>query len=165
MAELALLTRQGKPLPARHDLLRKMFPQHYDAPRVEFLLNLLCSDDIVGGAKLNKSQAIEILVEQNAPFYSLWLPFCASQAGIKEVQGKRAPAPAIDWTSSSAACLMTAPFNSIRPSSSSEDDSEKMANALSHWQDAIVIHNKHAPKKDKLSLSDHDKLSGSQVLV
>ena len=167
MAELASLTRQGKSLQARQDLLRKMFSQHYDGPRVDFILKLLCSDAAIGGAKLSKAQAIDVLVERNAPF----IPFdCLSahlKRGLKRYQGKRLAVPPIDWTASSAEFLQTAPFNSERSPSSSEDDSEKMVKALSHWQDAIVIHNKDAPKKDKLFLSDHEieKLSGSQFSV
>ena len=71
MAELASLTRQGKSLQARQDLLRKMFSQHYDGPRVDFILKLLCSDAISGGQNSTRRKPLTFWLSEMPPLFPL----------------------------------------------------------------------------------------------
>ena len=161
MRELGDLTRAGAPLSARQTALATCWHQHYDATRIEFISHFLLGDAISKSPKLNKSAAIEKLVELNAPFIPFVILNEHLKRGLTKFKGK-STFPAVSWEEDYAAFCKNTPFGDDTAARKRKD--EKLALAIDYWQLATESHNKDVPANEVLKLTDKEieKLSGSQ---
>ena len=161
MRELGDLTRAGAPLSARQTALATCWHQHYDATRIEFISHFLLGDAISKSPKLNKSAAIEKLVELNAPFIPFVILNEHLKRGLTKFKGK-STFPAVSWEEDYAAFCKNTPFGDDTATRKRKD--EKLALAIDYWQLATESHNKDVPANEVLKLTDKEieKLSGSQ---
>ena len=164
MKELGKLTREGAPLADRQAVLSTCWHQHYDANRIEFILNFLIGSSIQSSPKLNKTEAIKKLVELNAPFIPFPILNEHLKRGLTKYKGKTS-FPTINWDASYAAFCQEVPFDST--ALNDERKKEKMALAIDFWREATLSHNEDVPPAKNLNLSDTEiaKLSGSQFSI
>ena len=161
MCELRDMTRAGAPLSERQTALATCWHQHYDAPRIEFISHFLLGDAISKSPKLNKSAAIEKLVELNAPFIPFVILNEHLKRGLTKFKGKTS-FPAICWDEDYAAFCKNTPV--VDDVATRKRNDEKLALAIDYWQMATESHNKDVPANKVLTLTDKEieKLSGSQ---
>jgi hypothetical protein len=163
--ELADFTIAGEDLETRQITLKSLFHGHYDQKRVVFLVHFLL-DHVPCPPSISKEKAVDLLVENNIPF----IPFSILQqhltAGAKKFTSSKTFS-ALNLDPSYAAFLLLAPFGSKKPEMSEELKQDRLAAAVSYWEDAFTAVNRTLPANKKQGLSDAEiaKLSGSQFSV
>jgi hypothetical protein len=163
IAHLADLTRSGKPLEERQEVLASLFHKHYGGGNIAFLVKLFCSASEEKTSSLNKSAGVDLLVKHGVPFIPFPVLNDHLMRGLTKYGGK-SNFPSINLLGSYERFCENVPFPpSPRPADANRN-SEKLAVALSYWEKAMETHNVVLPKNKRLSLSDEEinKLSGSQ---
>ena len=102
VGELGEQTRNGEPLEARLTQLKALFANHYDTPRIQFLLQFFLED--VVKPNLNKAEAINLLVDNGVPFIPWPLLQEHLRQGAAKVKAKRA-LPNLNWATAYAGFL------------------------------------------------------------
>jgi hypothetical protein len=161
MEELTNLTRSGAKLEVRQKQLASLFNNHYDAPKIAFIVQFLCG---VKGNSLSKADAIKVLVEQNAPFIPFDIFNEHLARSLTEFRGKRS-FPSVNWLGCYERFCSEVPFPDV--DLEGERKSAKLALGVSYWQNCLVTHNAAVPEKKQLTLSDKEfnMLTGSQFSV
>ena len=123
------LTRKGEPLEARQTQLKTLFANHYDAPRIQFLL-LFFLEDVVKPT-LNKTEAINLLVDNGVPFIPWPLLQEHLRQGAAKVKAKRS-LPNLNWaTEYGEYCAANKPTKPSPTTEELEAASLKLAKSLS----------------------------------
>ena len=161
VAALGEGTREGESLKLRQMQLKTIFSNHYDAPRIQFLLQFFLED--LAKPNLNKTDAIAMLVENGVPFIP-W-PLLQDHLVQGAAKGKtKKPLPALDWgTEYTVFCEANKP-PSLGPSPDDAGNSVKLAKALSFWETALGTHNKGLKPSKQVRFTDTDthSFTGSQ---
>ena len=154
VASLGEGTREGESFEIRQVQLKTIFSNHYDAPRIQFLLQFFLEDLVK--TTLNKSEAIEMLVENGVPFIPWPLLKAHLVQGAAKVKAKK-PLPILNWeTEYTKFCDANKP-PSLGPSPGDLEESLKLAKALSFWETALGTHNNGLPPgAKKVRFTDND---------
>ena len=154
VSDLGVLTRNGEPLKARQTQLRTLFGNHYDGPRIHFLLSFFLEELAKPG--LSKTAAIDLLVDNGVPFIPWPLLQEHLRQGAAKVKANR-PLSALNWaTDYDAFCVAYKPPKPSPTPGEQEAASQKLAKVFEFWDSALTTHNKKQRPEKQVHFSDSD---------